>query len=163
MEILYGRNAVLETIRSGKRKIASILIEDRHEESGFISRLRKLKIPFETRSQKELTSLAGNGAHQGFVARVTPYPYADPDLLMRDCPPQALFVLCDSLQDPQNLGTICRSAFCLGATALLLPKDRSAEVTPTVVRASAGTTEHLAIAKIVNVSRTLEEAQPAPC
>lgn len=157
MEILYGRNTVLETLRAGRRKIASVAIEESHRDQELIARLKQLKIPFESRSQKEMTSLAGSGAHQGLVAQVESYRYAELDLLMRDSPSPALFVVCDSVQDPQNLGTLCRSAFCFGAAGVILPKDRSAEVTPAVVRASAGTTEHLPIAQVVNVSRTLEE------
>lgn len=157
MELLYGRNAVLEAVRARKRKFESIFLEEDPHEQKILDELRKSKISCEHRSRKELTSLAGNTAHQGFVARVAPYPYADFDRLLNEAGSPALFVLCDSLQDPQNLGTICRSAFCFGAIGLILPKDRTASVTPSVVRASAGTTEHLPIARVVNVSRALEE------
>jgi 23S rRNA (guanosine2251-2'-O)-methyltransferase len=70
---------------------------------------------------------------------------------------KALFVMCDSIKDPQNLGSICRSAYCFGADGIILNKDNSVEITNVVARASAGAIEHLSIAKVTNLSRTLTE------
>ena len=105
--------------------------------------------------KSKLDALSKEGRHQGVVAKVSQYPYlSEPDL--KNFPPKATLIACDSISDPQNLGAICRSAFVFGVDALIFPKDRSAEINATVAKASAGAIEHLKIARITNLARTLE-------
>jgi 23S rRNA (guanosine2251-2'-O)-methyltransferase len=129
-EIVYGRNAVREA-RRGRRRVLRLW------EQGDVAR-------------EELERICGSPDHQGFVAEVEPYPYVDAAELV--APENALVVALDQVQDPQNLGAICRSAEGAGATGLVIPEHGSAHVTPAVCRASAGAVEHLAIARVRNLA-----------
>ena len=102
--------------------------------------------PRRTWATEELTRLAGSPDHQGVVAEVDPYPYADPgSLLDAD---DALVVALDQVQDPRNLGAICRSAEAAGASGVVMPERRAAAITAAACKASAGAVEHLAVARV---------------
>jgi 23S rRNA (guanosine2251-2'-O)-methyltransferase len=105
--------------------------------------------------------LCGSPDHQGVVAEVDPYPYADPNVLLRRS--DALIVTLDQVQDPRNLGAICRSAEFAGAAGVVIPERRSAEVTAVACKASAGAVEHLDIAQVRNLADWLAEAKQAGC
>jgi 23S rRNA (guanosine2251-2'-O)-methyltransferase len=138
-QIIYGRRPVEEAER-GKRAVRRVW---RAPES----------------SAEELEGLCGSPDHQGVVAEVDPYPYADPNELLRR--PDALIVALDQVQDPRNLGAICRSAEFAGAAGVVIPERRSAEVTAVVCKASAGAVEHLEIARVRNLADWLGEARSA--
>jgi len=151
--IVYGRNAVHEAIR-GPRTVSHIWAttnaarESWLEESG-------LRVTLE--SADEISRRAGSDGHQGICAEVSDFRYVDEDqLLARD---QALIVALDQVQDPQNLGSICRSAECAGAAGVVLPERRAAEVTPAVCKASAGAVEHLLLAQVRNLTDFLTAAK----
>lgn len=135
--ILYGRNAVREAQR-GRRRVLRVWTRD-------------------DVSAEELERLCGSPDHQGFVAEVEPYPYADAAELLR--PEDALVVALDQVQDPQNVGAICRSAEGAGATGVVLPEHGGAHVTAAVCRASAGAVEHLPIARVRNLADFLAAAK----
>ncbi len=105
----------------------------------------------------ELTRLAGSPDHQGVVAEVDPYPYADPDSLLDR--PDALVVALDQVQDPRNLGAVCRSAEAVGAAGVVIPSRRSAAVTAVACKASAGAVEHLPVARVSNLADWLTPGQ----
>lgn len=138
-EIVYGRRAVAEAKR-GRRRVRRVWTS-------------------EDTDAAELGRLAGSPDHQGIVAEVEPYPYADAAALLE--PPQALVVALDEIQDPQNLGAVARSAEAAGADGLVITSRRSASVTPAAVKASAGATEHLPIARVANLARWLALAKDA--
>lgn len=106
----------------------------------------------------QLEKLAGSPDHQGIVAEVDPFPYADPSSLLR---PGALVLALDQVQDPRNLGAACRSAEAAGAAGVVFPERRAAPVTPAVAKASAGAIEHLPIAHVRNLADWLGEAREA--
>jgi 23S rRNA (guanosine2251-2'-O)-methyltransferase len=106
---------------------------------------------------EELARLCGSPDHQGIVAEVEPYPYADPGSLLRD--EQALVVALDQVQDPRNLGAICRVAEAAGCAGVVVPRHRAATVTAVVCKASSGAVEHLAIAQVRNLADWLEGAK----
>lgn len=110
-------------------------------------------------SPEELERLCGSAEHQGAVAEVEPYPYAEPASLLRG--EQALVLALDRIQDPQNLGAICRSAEVAGAAGVVIPERRAAAVTPAVAKASAGAVEHLAVARVRNLADWLAGAKKA--
>jgi 23S rRNA (guanosine2251-2'-O)-methyltransferase len=110
---------------------------------------------------EEVERRCGSPAHQGVCADAGGYPYAGSDELLATADP--LIVALDQVQDPQNLGSICRTAECAGATGIVIPERRSAEVTPAVCKASAGAVEHLRIARVRNVADFLGEARDAGC
>jgi len=105
----------------------------------------------------ELTRLAGSPDHQGVVAEVDPYPYADAAAMLAK--PDALIVVLDRIQDPQNLGAMARSAEAAGATGLVIQSRRSASVTAAAAKASAGAVEHLPIARVPNLADFLGRAK----
>jgi 23S rRNA (guanosine2251-2'-O)-methyltransferase len=107
----------------------------------------------------ELTRLAGSPDHQGIVAEVDPYPYADPSTLL--AAPDALVVALDQVQDPRNLGAVCRAAEVAGAAGVVIPARRTARVTAVACKASAGAVEHLPVATATNLATWLAEAKRA--
>jgi 23S rRNA (guanosine2251-2'-O)-methyltransferase len=109
--------------------------------------------------REELTRLAGSPDHQGFVAEVDPYPYAEADRLLGK--PEALVVALDQVQDPHNLGAVARSAEAAGVDGLVICGRRAAAVTPAAAKASAGAVEHLAIARVTNLAQWLAGAKDA--
>ena len=134
---MYGRRAVAEA-RRGRRRVRRVWT------SGDLPAF-------------ELTRLAGSPDHQGVVAEVDPYPYADPDSLLE--PPRALVVALDQVQDPRNLGAVCRSAEAAGAAGVVIPERRSAAVTAVACKASAGAVEHLPVARARNLADWLARAK----
>jgi 23S rRNA (guanosine2251-2'-O)-methyltransferase len=110
-------------------------------------------------SAEELERLCGSPDHQGVVAEVDPYPYADRKALLRK--EGALIVALDQVQDPRNLGAVCRSAELAGAAGLVIPERRAVEVTAVACKASAGAVEHLPIARVRNLADWLAEAKEA--
>jgi 23S rRNA (guanosine2251-2'-O)-methyltransferase len=136
-DIVYGRRPVREAKR-GRRRVRRVWTA-------------------EDLSEAELTRLAGSRDHQGIVAEVDPYPYAAAEgMLERD---DALVVALDQIQDPQNLGAVCRSAEAAGAAGVVIPERRAAAVTAAACKASAGAVEHLAVARVRNLADWLESAK----
>jgi 23S rRNA (guanosine2251-2'-O)-methyltransferase len=107
--------------------------------------------------RRALEELCGSADHQGIVAEVDPFPYEDGESLLDT--EDALVVALDQVQDPQNLGAICRTAETAGVAGIVLPERRSADVTPAVCKASAGAVEHLRIARVRNLADFLESAR----
>lgn len=107
----------------------------------------------------ELERLCGSPDHQGVVAEVDPYPYGDPVGMLRK--EGSLLVALDQVQDPRNLGAVCRSAEFAGAAGVIVPERRSASVTPVVCKTSAGAVEHLEVAHVRNLADWLAEAKQA--
>jgi 23S rRNA (guanosine2251-2'-O)-methyltransferase len=148
-ELVYGRRAVREALR-GRREVFELLATERAAREPWE---RKAKIV----PERVLTELAGTRDHQGVVARVEPFRYADAYELASGGEP--LLVCLDQVTDPRNLGAVCRSAEGAGATGVVLPAHRSARVTPVVARSSAGAVEHLPIAVVPNLARFLNEVK----
>jgi 23S rRNA (guanosine2251-2'-O)-methyltransferase len=152
--IVYGRNAVREALR-GRRRVHRIWATEAAAREDWRG------APVSIAPAAEVEALAGSDAHQGVVAEVDPYPYADAAELLSVTDP--LLVALDEVTDPQNLGAICRTAECAGATGVIVPERRSAEVTAAVCKASAGAVEHLAVARVRNLADFLGEAKTAGC
>jgi 23S rRNA (guanosine2251-2'-O)-methyltransferase len=149
--IVYGRNAVREAIR-GPRRVKTVWAT-----KGAAGEFRGA-VPA---SSDQIARRAGSDGHQGVCADVEEYRYADAAALLRA--PDPVLVALDEVTDPQNLGAICRTAECTGATGVILPERRSAEVTPAVCKASAGAVEHLAVAQVRNLADFLADAKAAGC
>ena len=110
-------------------------------------------------SSEELERLCGSPDHQGVVAEVDPYPYADPDSLFEGDDGQGLVVALDQIQDPHNLGAVCRAAEVAGAAGVVIPERRAASITAAACKASAGAVEHLPVARVRNLADWLAEAK----
>jgi len=151
--LLYGRNAVREALR-GRRRVRRVWGLERE-----LAALDDAEAPVQVVSREELDRLAGTSDHQGLVAEVEGYPYADANALL--APEDAFVLALDQVQDPQNFGAICRSAECAGATGVVVPSRGAALVTGAVSRASAGAVEHLAVARVTNLANYLRDAKQA--
>ncbi len=136
-EVVYGRRPVAEAKR-GRRQVRRVFTVDDLDADA-------------------LTKLAGSPDHQGIVAEVDPFPYAEPGRLLE--PQDALVIALDEVQDPHNVGAVARSAEAAGATGLILCERRAAGVTPAVCKASAGAVEHLPIARVRNLADWLAGAK----
>jgi len=156
--ILYGRNAVREALR-GPRPVRRAWATPGAAREPWLAGPGAPAV--EPRSAEQLEGLCGSSAHQGVCAEVAPYLYAAGEDLLAG--PDPLLIALDEVQDPQNLGSICRSAECAGASGVVIPERRSAEVTPAVCKASAGAVEHLPIARVRNLADFLVDAQARGC
>jgi 23S rRNA (guanosine2251-2'-O)-methyltransferase len=155
--IIYGRNPVMEALR-GRRAHA---VGDVWATASAAREPWLEGLAVRTATAEEITGRCGASAHQGVCAQAGGYPYVGADELLGE--PDALIVALDQVQDPQNLGSICRTAECAGATGVVIPERRAAEITPAVCKASAGAVEHLRVAKVRNVADFLGEAKRAEC
>ena len=154
--VLYGRNAVHEALRAGRRAVSEVWATASTAREPWLR-----DVAVRIADVRAIAERAGTDAHQGVCATAAPYPYVDPlDLLEADSP---LLVALDEVQDPQNLGAVCRTAECAGATGVVIPARRSAEVTPAVCKASAGAVEYLRIARVRNLADFLAEAKTGGC
>lgn len=152
---------MVEAVKAGRRRIFEIYVAaDRG--AARLAPLRAMaekgSIPVTALDRVQLVSMAGTESHQGIAARVSGYPFADlPDLMDASLADAAgcLWLLLDSIVDPNNLGALARTALCAGVQAMVIPKDRSAPPTPAVSKASAGALEHLRLARVANLVNTL--------
>jgi 23S rRNA (guanosine2251-2'-O)-methyltransferase len=155
--IVYGRNPVREALRG--RRASSV---GEVWASGGAAREPWLEgVRVKPASAEEIERRCGSSAHQGVCAEAGPYGYAGVDELLSGVSP--LLVALDQVQDPQNLGSICRTAECAGASGVAIPERRAVEVTAAVCKASAGAVEHLPVARVRNMADFLGEARRAGC
>jgi 23S rRNA (guanosine2251-2'-O)-methyltransferase len=150
--IVYGRSPVREAFR-GPRSVSRVWATKNAAREPWLGSATIV-------TAEEIERLSGSDAHQGVCAEVSPFVYADPDALLA-AEPAPLIVALDQVTDPQNLGAICRTAECAGASGVVVPERRSAEVTPAVCKASAGAVEHLPISIVRNLADWLGDAKSA--
>jgi 23S rRNA (guanosine2251-2'-O)-methyltransferase len=155
--ILYGRNPVREALR-GRR---AHQVREVWATSGAAREPWLDAVGVRVASAEEIERRCGSSAHQGLCADAGAYPYAGVEELLRVSQP--LLVALDQVQDPQNLGSICRTAECVGAAGVVIPERRAAEVTAAVCKASAGAVEHLPVARVRNLADFLARAREAGC
>ena len=151
-ELVYGRRAVREAIR-GPRQVFELFATERALKAE--PWLGEAGVRLHTKPERELTALVGTQDHQGAVARVEPFRYADAHEVAAG--PAPLIAVLDSVTDPRNLGAVIRSVEGAGADGVVLPAHNSARITPAVVRASAGAVEHVRVAVVKNLARYLGE------
>lgn len=157
LEVIYGRNPVHEALRG--RRAASVERVWATQQAARESWLAGVDV--HVASAQEIEQRCGSGAHQGICAEAGPYPYVEAERLLAKRAP--LIVVLDQVQDPQNLGSICRTAECAGADGLVIGERRSAEVTAAVCKASAGAVEHLQVARVRNTADFIIGAREAGC
>lgn len=161
MHYIYGINAVTEALKARGRAFEWVgMAKERHDLrlQRLIEDFRKMGIPIRFVERTELDRMAGNAAHQGVVAVTSAKQYNDlDDVIAAKRGPYSLILVLDGVEDPHNLGAILRTADAAGANGVVIPERRAAGVTGTVTKASAGASEHLPIAKVTNIARTVEE------
>ena len=153
--ILYGRNPVREALR-GRRGVSRVWATAGAAREEWLSTVSLDRV-----DGAEIERLCGSPEHQGVCADTGPYPYPYADARSLLAPADALVIALDEIQDPHNLGAVCRVAESAGAAGVVITERRSAEVTPAVCKASAGAVEHLAVAKVPNLANWLGEAKEA--
>jgi len=159
---ITGINAVSETLQGG-RKVDLLYIQE-GQQGKRIEALKeeavRQKIPIKYLKRERLEEMAGGNKHQGVMALVEAYNYADlgDALDLADRRGEAPFiVILDGIEDPHNLGAIIRTAECAGVHGIIIPKHHAAEITPAVGRASAGAVEHMLVIKATNLVNAIKE------
>ena len=161
-DVIAGRNPVSEAIRSG-RPIDKILVA-RGEKTGavvgILAKARDRQIPVKEVDRTKLDFLSGSAPHQGIVALAAAKEYCTVEEILayaeeRSEPP--FLVILDELEDPHNLGAIIRTAECVGVHGVIVPKRRSASLSYTVGKASAGAIEYMRVARVTNIANALDE------
>jgi len=161
-EYIWGRNPIIETLHS-KRHIKRILLAEGQREniavSAIVQAAEQQHIPIENVPRTRLDQLSHGAVHQGCVAMVEARAYATVDDILAEAEkrnePPFLLIL-DAIQDVNNLGSLLRTAEAAGVHGVILPEHRAAEVNATVIKTSAGATEHLLIAQETNLTRTID-------
>jgi 23S rRNA (guanosine2251-2'-O)-methyltransferase len=153
--LVYGRNPVREALR-GPRTVRRIWATAR---TGREPWLEQAHLEPEYASAEEIERRCGSAEHQGVCAEVSAFVYADAEALLETS--GRVIVALDQIQDPHNLGAICRTAECAGAAAVVIPERRAVEVTAAVCKASAGAVEHLPVARVRNLADFLAQAKAA--
>lgn len=163
MGLIWGRNAVQEVLRAGKNVKRIFIAEGAHTAGSLgeiIAAARSQGVPVQRLERKALDRIASTDRHQGVVAEVAEFEYATVDEILdaaQRSGEEPFILILDTLQDPQNLGTLIRTAEAVGVHGVIIPRHRAVGVTPAVVKASAGAVSHLLIAQATNLSRAIEE------
>jgi len=161
MNYIYGINAVTEALKARGRSFAWVAVsKDRHDLrlQRLIEECRRQGVAVRFVTRAELDEMAGNNSHQGVVAVTSAKQYSGiDDVVAAKRGQHSLVVVLDGVEDPHNLGAILRTADAAGADGVVIPERRAASVTAIVAKTSAGASEHLPVAKVTNIARTLEE------
>jgi 23S rRNA (guanosine2251-2'-O)-methyltransferase len=162
-EVLYGRQPVVETLRARRRQVFKLLVARGIQAAATVdealSLAQQVRVPVQEVARTELDKLGSEAHHQGLAAEVSGYPYVELAALLaaaRQAHEDPFLLLLDHLLDPQNLGSLLRSAEAAGVHGVVIPERRAAAVTPAAVRASAGAAEHLRVALVTNLVRAME-------
>lgn len=161
-DYIWGRYPVLEALRS-RRRVHRVFVAQGPQDSALtqvVDQARRVGVPIETVARRRLDELSNSGTHQGVLAMVAPRSYASVDDILaraKELAEPALVLVLDAIQDVQNLGSLIRTAEVVGAHGVIIPEHRAAGLTPAVDKTSAGAVEFLPVARVTNVSRTLDE------
>ncbi len=168
LRIIYGINPVAEALAAGRVGISELLVSSRRKDKALevvvrSAKVKKIKVTIA--EPQRLNKAAGTDFHQGVVAVFKgEYPYCDIEDIIDDwrtSGSSAFILILDCIQDPQNFGALVRAAHCAGVNGIVIPKDRAVEVTPTVVKASAGATEHSLITRVTNLRDAIKKLKDA--
>ena len=159
--VVTGRNPVQEVLRGG-RTVDKILVAKGEREGSILKIIAMAKekgIPVMDAERTRIEALSGTAAHQGVLAFVTPFKYASVEEILalaeeRNEAPR--IVILDGVTDPHNVGAILRTACCCGVHGVILPKHNSSGMTPTVIKSSAGACEYMKVARVTNITETIE-------
>ncbi|MDU7040114.1 MAG: 23S rRNA (guanosine(2251)-2'-O)-methyltransferase RlmB [Lactococcus lactis] len=163
-DLIYGLHAVTEALNGdlvNKLYVQEDLRGKNVEKIKELARIKKVNISWTPKT--ELNKLTENGVHQGFMARVSEFAYADLATLLPELADkaEATILILDELTDPHNLGSIARTADATGVDAIIIPKHRAVGITPTAVKASTGALQHVPVVRVTNLSQTLDKLKSA--
>ena len=163
MEKVYGINPVKILLCQPDSGLVKLYVSSGRDDSAagaIVTVARQKNIPVEIKNRQELNKLTGNKNHQGVVGICKSYAYSNLDDLLKNRSKFSKFdlvLILDTIMDPQNLGSIIRSAYCLGTNGVIIPVDRAAPVTAAVIKASAGSALQIPVARVGNLSRTIDD------
>jgi len=156
-ETVYGIRPVVEALRSGRRRVFEVIDAVGDENVAKAAAARGVDVQRAPRQRVE--ELARSGVHQGVAARVEPYPYSGLEEILSTREP--LVLVLDGITDPRNLGAVLRVADGAGASGVVIPKDRAVGVTAAAVKASAGASEHVRVARETNLRQAIDTIKRA--
>ncbi len=156
-QFIYGKNTVLEALY-GDKKIYKLYVLQSVIDDKIKRVCQKRKIEYIITDKQKLYQLVGKVVHQGIVAEVKGYDYSSLDEILNTIPKnkQPLLLMLDGLEDPHNLGAILRTCDAIGVDGVIVGKNRSVGLTPTVAKVSTGAIDHIKVAQVTNLSRTLD-------
>ncbi len=163
---IEGRNACREALKQGKT-IDKALIFNGHLDSvgkEIVADLKERKIKIQFLEKSALDRQSETGKHQGVILFVTDFVYSEVEDMLKLAEEKGespFIVICDSIEDPHNLGSLLRTSECLGVHGVIIPKHRNVTVNETVIKTSAGATEHIKVAKVVNINKEIEALKKA--
>lgn len=167
-EWIYGRNPVEEALAAGRRTASEIILPPAFpDEDDQLQRIRDeakaRRLVIRTMERNQLDKLTRFGHHQGVALKTTGYPYVGFEEILAEveADENATVIILDHLEDPQNVGSILRTASAVGVTGVIIPEDRACGITPAVARASAGGTEYVKVAHVVNLVRAMQDLKDA--
>ncbi len=161
-QLIFGRNAVLEAIKAGAAidKLYVAPVEQKGSIGKIISLAKSAGVPVKDVTGQKLDAMTGNQAHQGVAATIAAAAYATMDQvweMVRKKGEKLFLILADEIEDPHNLGALIRTAECCGAHGIVVPKRRSAGLSPTVYKSSAGAVSHIPVVRVANLVSFIEE------
>lgn len=165
MEKIWGKNSVFELLKAGRRKVDIIDIMDTPQNRDWANRIKsfsgstKIHILSSDKFKKKYRDLPSEISHQGVITEATEYQYLDHQKFKKIISEaeKSFILILDSIQDPHNLGSILRSSHCFGVDLVIIPKDRSADINATVLKSSAGASEHIQIFKTTNLNQVIKD------
>lgn len=162
MAFVEGRNPVIESIKNN-REIDKIMIANSAKEGSIkkiIGMAKEKNLVIQYVEKQKLDEISESHAHQGVIAQVSEYKYADLDEVLENVKSKGedpFFIILDEINDPHNLGSIIRTADAVGAHGVIIPKRRSVHITPVVIKASAGAIEYMPVCKVTNIVNTIKK------
>ena len=158
-QYIYGKNTVIESLKGNKPVYEVYLMKNAKDDKVLsLAKAKNVKVHI-VRHKDELTKLVGSVVHQGIVAAIESYRYYSLDEMIQAIPKgkQPLLVMLDGLEDPHNLGAILRTCDAIEVDGVIIGKKRSVSLSPTVAKVSTGAIDHVKVAQVTNLSRTLDE------
>ena len=160
--LIYGKQAVMELLRAGRRKVESILYVESSSQKlhSLLSLAEKMSIPLKQSSVKQLDDRTSGAVHQSIAAIVGPPAIHDLKSFIARVTAEgkkSVVVIMDSIMDPRNFGAILRSAETFGVAGAIFPKDRSSDINSTVVKTAAGATEYLEFCRVTNIANAVRQ------
>lgn len=165
-EWIGGKHSVLEALRAG-RTINKIWVAEgaqKHLTAPILAESKKQGIVIQTVDKRKLDQLVPGLQHQGIVAQAAPYAYVEVDELLQRAKEKnetPFLLILDEIEDPHNLGSILRTAECTGVHGVIIPKRRSASITATVSKTSAGAVEYVPVARVTNLAQCIDDLKEA--
>lgn len=155
-QYIYGKNTVLEALKGDQSIIKVYLLQ---KDPLFIDLARKRRIEVEIVDKTFFYEAVGKEVHQGVIAMVQEFKYYELSQIIKSIPKDKtpLLVILDGVQDPHNLGAILRTCDAIGVDGVIIPKNRSVQLNATVAKVSTGAISHVKVAKVTNITRTLED------